>query len=136
MIEAEVIPLTLREPCPFFGSLMRIVEIFRRRQKTGVTRIITKAGRTTRRMSSNMAPTSCFQLFDVMPCMIGNCDLSLARAGPIIDALTEKQFLVIHEGDRHPLRSATWSTYCEDLRRQCIGFSGGKADAVRAEYHA
>lgn len=31
--EVEVIPLTLREPCPCCGSPMRIVEIFRRGQK-------------------------------------------------------------------------------------------------------
>ena len=30
---AEVIPLTLREPCPDCGGPMRIVEIFRRGQK-------------------------------------------------------------------------------------------------------
>ncbi len=31
--EAEIIPLTLREPCPCCGGPMRIVEIFRRGQK-------------------------------------------------------------------------------------------------------
>ena len=31
--EAEVIPLTLREPCPCCGGPMRIIEIFRHRQK-------------------------------------------------------------------------------------------------------
>jgi len=31
--EAEVIPLTLREPCPCCGGTMRIIEIFRRGQK-------------------------------------------------------------------------------------------------------
>ena len=31
--EAEVIPLTLREPCPCCGGPMRIIEIFRRGQK-------------------------------------------------------------------------------------------------------
>lgn len=31
--EAEIIPLTLREPCPCCGSPMRIIEIFRRGQK-------------------------------------------------------------------------------------------------------
>lgn len=32
-VEAEIIPLTLREPCPCCGGPMRIVEIFRRGQK-------------------------------------------------------------------------------------------------------
>ncbi len=31
--EAEIIPLTLREPCPYCGGPMRIIEIFRRGQK-------------------------------------------------------------------------------------------------------
>jgi hypothetical protein len=31
--EAEIIPLTLREPCPCCGGAMRIIEIFRRGQK-------------------------------------------------------------------------------------------------------
>tara|TARA_R110002049_G_scaffold239776_1_gene413099 strand:- start:241 stop:1440 length:1200 start_codon:yes stop_codon:yes gene_type:complete len=31
--EAEIIPLTLREPCPCCGGTMRIIEIFRRGQK-------------------------------------------------------------------------------------------------------
>ena len=31
--EPEVTPLTLREPCPCCGGLMRIIEIFRRGQK-------------------------------------------------------------------------------------------------------
>jgi len=31
--EAEIIPLTLREPCPCCGAAMRIIEIFRRGQK-------------------------------------------------------------------------------------------------------
>jgi len=30
---AEVVPLTLREPCPCCGGPMRIIEIFRRGQK-------------------------------------------------------------------------------------------------------
>ena len=30
---AEIIPLTLREPCPDCGGQMRIIEIFRRGQK-------------------------------------------------------------------------------------------------------
>jgi hypothetical protein len=30
---AEIIPLTLREPCPACGGPMRIIEIFRRGQK-------------------------------------------------------------------------------------------------------
>lgn len=42
----------------------------------------------------------------VMPCMIGDCDPLLARAGPVIDDLTEQQFLVMHDDDRHrtPIR--------------------------------
>ena len=32
-LEAEIIPLTLREPCPCCGGPMRIIEIFRRGQK-------------------------------------------------------------------------------------------------------
>ena len=32
-LAAEVIPLTLREPCPCCGGPMRIIEIFRRGQK-------------------------------------------------------------------------------------------------------
>lgn len=31
--KAEIIPLSLREPCPCCGGPMRIIEIFRRRQK-------------------------------------------------------------------------------------------------------
>ncbi len=31
--DAEIIPLTLREPCPTCGGPLRIVEIFRRRQQ-------------------------------------------------------------------------------------------------------
>jgi len=31
--DAEIIPLTLREPCPCCGGPMRIIEIFRRGQK-------------------------------------------------------------------------------------------------------
>ena len=30
---AEIIPLTLREPCPYCGGQMRIIETFRRGQK-------------------------------------------------------------------------------------------------------
>ncbi|TJZ90247.1 LysR family transcriptional regulator [Paracoccus gahaiensis] len=42
----------------------------------------------------------------VMPCMIGDCDSSLARIGPIIEELTEQQYLVMHDDDRHrsPIR--------------------------------
>lgn len=42
----------------------------------------------------------------VMPCMIGDCDPALARTGPVIDALTEEQYLVMHDDDRHrpPIR--------------------------------
>ena len=32
-LEAEIIPLTLREPCPCCGGQMRIIETFRRGQK-------------------------------------------------------------------------------------------------------
>lgn len=43
----------------------------------------------------------------VMPCMIGDCDPTLSRAGPIIEELTETQFLVMHGDDRHqgPIRT-------------------------------
>ena len=43
----------------------------------------------------------------VMPCMIGDCDPTLSRAGPIIDELTETQYLVMHGDDRHqgPIRT-------------------------------
>lgn len=37
----------------------------------------------------------------VMPCMIGDCDPSLARVGPVIEDLTEQQYLVMHDDDRH-----------------------------------
>ncbi|QPM91935.1 LysR family transcriptional regulator [Pseudooceanicola algae] len=37
----------------------------------------------------------------VMPCMIGDSDPALARAGPIIAALDEVQYLVMHADDRH-----------------------------------
>lgn len=37
----------------------------------------------------------------VMPCMIGDSDPDLARCGPIIDELTEQQYLVMHNDDRH-----------------------------------
>lgn len=42
----------------------------------------------------------------VMPCMIADCDPGLARAGPVIEDLTEHQHLVMHGDDRHrpPLR--------------------------------
>lgn len=42
----------------------------------------------------------------VMPCMIADCDPSLARAGPVIEDLTETQYLVMHNDDRHrpPIR--------------------------------
>ncbi|SDW45298.1 LysR family transcriptional regulator [Roseicitreum antarcticum] len=42
----------------------------------------------------------------VMPCMIGDCDLHLCRAGPVIEELTEQQYLVMHDDDRHrpPIR--------------------------------
>ncbi|MEM9814121.1 MAG: LysR family transcriptional regulator [Pseudomonadota bacterium] len=43
----------------------------------------------------------------LMPCMIGDCDPTLARAGPIVEDLTETQFLVMHDDDRHraPMRT-------------------------------
>lgn len=37
----------------------------------------------------------------IMPCMIGDRDPALARAGPIIQDLTEDQYLVMHADDRH-----------------------------------
>lgn len=37
----------------------------------------------------------------IIPCMVGDSDPSLARAGPIIDELTETQYLVMHNDDRH-----------------------------------
>lgn len=42
----------------------------------------------------------------VMPCMIADCDPSLARVGPVIEELTEDQYLVMHNDDRHrpPIR--------------------------------
>lgn len=42
----------------------------------------------------------------VMPCMVGDSDPGLARAGPIIEELTEQQHLVMHADDRHraPIR--------------------------------
>ncbi|MDR7125633.1 DNA-binding transcriptional LysR family regulator [Pseudorhodobacter sp. 4114] len=42
----------------------------------------------------------------VMPCMTGDCDPALCRAGPVIEALTEQQYLVMHDDDRHraPIR--------------------------------
>lgn len=42
----------------------------------------------------------------VIPCMIADCDPSLVRIGPIIEELTEDQFLVMHDDDRHraPIR--------------------------------
>lgn len=42
----------------------------------------------------------------VMPCMVGDSDPGLARAGPIVEELTEQQYLVMHADDRHraPIR--------------------------------
>ncbi|TRW97598.1 LysR family transcriptional regulator [Paracoccus sp. M683] len=37
----------------------------------------------------------------VMPCMIADADPALARAGPLIEDLTETQHLVMHDDDRH-----------------------------------
>lgn len=37
----------------------------------------------------------------VMPCMTGDRDPMLARAGDIIEELTEQQYLVMHDDDRH-----------------------------------
>lgn len=37
----------------------------------------------------------------VMPCMIGDQDPQLRRAGPVIEELTEQQHLVMHADDRH-----------------------------------
>ena len=41
-----------------------------------------------------------------MPCMVADTDPTLARAGPVIEALSEEVFLVMHNDDRHraPLR--------------------------------
>ena len=36
----------------------------------------------------------------IMPCMYADCDPTLARAGPIIEELTETQYLVTHADDR------------------------------------
>lgn len=42
----------------------------------------------------------------LMPCFIGDCDPQLERAGPIIESLTENQYLVMHNDDRNrpPIR--------------------------------
>ncbi|QIE40829.1 LysR family transcriptional regulator [Meridianimarinicoccus aquatilis] len=37
----------------------------------------------------------------IMPCMVGDSDPALARAGPLVEELTEEQFLVMHDDDRH-----------------------------------
>ncbi|WP_225028765.1 LysR substrate-binding domain-containing protein, partial [Xinfangfangia pollutisoli] len=37
----------------------------------------------------------------VMPCVIGDSDPALVRAGPLIEELTEWQHLVMHADDRH-----------------------------------
>ena len=37
----------------------------------------------------------------VMPCLIGDSDPQLTRAGPVIEELTETQHLVMHADDRH-----------------------------------
>lgn len=37
----------------------------------------------------------------IMPCLIGDCDPALVRAGPLIEDLTEHQHLVMHNDDRH-----------------------------------
>lgn len=37
----------------------------------------------------------------VMPCFIGDADPRLARAGPVIEPLTERQHIVTHNDDRH-----------------------------------
>lgn len=36
----------------------------------------------------------------IMPCMFADCDPMLARAGPVIEELTETQYLVTHADDR------------------------------------
>jgi hypothetical protein len=60
-VEAEIIPLTLREPCPCCGGPMRIVEILRRGQKP-MSRAPPReqAGRQIARHSSRKT-TSCTQ---------------------------------------------------------------------------
>lgn len=42
----------------------------------------------------------------VIPCMIGDCDPALCRVGAVINELTEQQYLVMHDDDRHrpPIR--------------------------------
>ncbi|QEW22598.1 DNA-binding transcriptional regulator IlvY [Marinibacterium anthonyi] len=42
----------------------------------------------------------------VIPCLVGDRDPSLTRAGPLIDELEEVQYLVMHADDRHrpPIR--------------------------------
>lgn len=37
----------------------------------------------------------------VMPCFVGDRDQVLARAGPVIEELTESQWIVMHGDDRH-----------------------------------
>lgn len=37
----------------------------------------------------------------IVPCMIGDCDPALTRAGAVIDELTEDQYLIMHNDDRH-----------------------------------
>ncbi len=37
----------------------------------------------------------------VLPCFVGDREPRLVRAGPIIDALTHDQWLVVHDDDRH-----------------------------------
>ena len=37
----------------------------------------------------------------VMPCLIGDLDPALSRAGEIIEDLTETQYLAMHADDRH-----------------------------------
>ncbi|MEM9432154.1 MAG: hypothetical protein AAGA32_22200 [Pseudomonadota bacterium] len=41
-----------------------------------------------------------------MPSVIGDCGPTLASAGPIVEDLTETQYVVMHDGDRHraPMR--------------------------------
>ena len=53
---AEIIPLTLREPCPDCGGAMRIIETFRRGQKPQIPRTTQKGRRMTRCPSKWIIP--------------------------------------------------------------------------------
>lgn len=73
-------------------------------------RWIHKEGHTVRVMANSISTVH--QLvkagagIGVMPCMVADNDPTLARAGPVIEELTEDQHLVMHNEDRHrtPMR--------------------------------